>query len=113
MRLELSSLSAPLTVLLSDAAGIVAGPVDFEIAPFYSVVDARQKTAYQFFSLPVVSLAPSWLEENERTREWVSIEEAGRRLEAWIVKSKGELADGLKLWIEWWEREGKVAHLAR
>lgn len=93
------------------AAGIIAGPVDLDIAPFYAVVDPAKKCAYSFFSLPVASLADDWLERHERRREWVTTDEAGRRLEAWVVKTKGELADGLRLWVEWWEREGKDEHL--
>jgi hypothetical protein len=108
-------LNRPSSWHVSDvrAAGIVAGPVDLDIAPFYAVVDAAKKTAYSFFSLPVASLAPDWLEKDERRREFVSIDEAGRRLEAWVVKTKGELAEGLRIWVEWWEREGKTEYRPR
>lgn len=93
------------------AAGIVAGPIALDTAPFLTRDDAAGKCRYHFFSLPVASLAPTWLEAAERSREWVSVAEAGARLEAWVVKKKSELAEGLALWVAWWEREGRDAHL--
>lgn len=77
------------------------------------------------------SLAETWLEAHERRREWVSYEEAMRRVGEWADlpakekkgkkgegkgeegkkerKRKMELQEGLEAWLAWRKSEGGKA----
>lgn len=81
--------------------------MDPSTKPFFTIADPNGKCLYHFFSVAVQSLAPTWLEDSERVRVWVNLDEAKVRLDAWTVKTKMELSEGLELWVRWWETGGK------
>ena len=113
-------------------AGILSpSPFSSPAQPPLLLTTTDAKTQYHFFPLHVSSLAETWLEAHERRREWVSYEEAMRRVGEWADlpakekkgkkgegkgeegkkerKRKMELQEGLEAWLAWRKSEGGKA----
>ncbi|KAL7417315.1 NUDIX hydrolase domain-like protein [Mrakia frigida] len=103
-----------------EEAGIISRPFPSSPSPptLPLLTTSDAKTLYHFFPLEVSSLATTFLEVDERRREWVSWEEAKRRVGEWAAlgekkhkekkhegeekrRRKMELEEGLDAWRVW------------